>query len=293
VLHRFEPIDYKDPLEALTRLKQTTTVNIYQTEFEKLSQRIDDLPENYLVGFSIVGLRDEIRLDVKVKHPITLLDAIRVARLVEERTQLQKKSTSAFRTTGVAAHQKNNPSTSFSLLEPPPITKLNQTSPRGFERITSQEAKDRRVRGLYFYCDEKFILGHRCQCPHLFMIKDNPTGDKLQVDDTVEELPDTESILKISFHAISRTNHHQTIRVIGKLKNQNITVLIDGGNTHNFLDQSVASRLGLLVTCDKKFRVIVANHEKIECSGQCLGLTIIIQGCTIQTVFYVLPVADC
>jgi len=60
VLHRFEPIDYKDPLEALTRLKQITTVNIYQTEFEKLSQRIDDLPENYLVGFSIIGLRDEI-----------------------------------------------------------------------------------------------------------------------------------------------------------------------------------------------------------------------------------------
>jgi hypothetical protein len=48
------------------------------------------------------------------------------------------------------------------------------------------------------------------------MIKDNPTGDELQVDDTVEELPDTEPILKISFHAILRTNHPQTIRVIGK-----------------------------------------------------------------------------
>jgi hypothetical protein len=96
VLHRFGPTDYEDPSEALTRLRQTSTVNIYQTEFEKLSQRIDNLPENYLVGCFIAGLRDEIRLDVKVKHPRTLLDAIEVARLVEKRTQLQRKSTSVF-----------------------------------------------------------------------------------------------------------------------------------------------------------------------------------------------------
>jgi len=136
-------------------------------------------------------------------------------------------------------------------------------------------------------------MGHKCQRPHLFMIKDNPTGDELQVDDTVEELPDTEPILKISFHAISRTNHPQTIRVIGKLKSQDITVLIDGGSTHNFLDQSVVSRLGLPMMREKKFQVMVANHEKIACSGRCLGLTMIIQGCTIQTVFYMLPVAAC
>jgi hypothetical protein len=60
VLHCFGPIDYEDPSEAFTRFKQTTIVNIYQTEFEKLSQRIDDLPENYLVGFFIAGLCDEI-----------------------------------------------------------------------------------------------------------------------------------------------------------------------------------------------------------------------------------------
>ena len=181
VLHRFGPTDYEDPSEALTHLRQTSTVNIYQTEFEKLSKRIDNLPVNYLVGCFIAGLRDEIRLDVKVKQPRTLLDTIGVARLVEERTQLQRKSTSVFRTIGVAAHQKNNPSTSIELLGPPPITKPNQTSPGGFKRITSQEAKDRQARGLCFYCGEKFVPGHRCQRPQLFMIEDNSTGEELQV----------------------------------------------------------------------------------------------------------------
>jgi len=273
VLHRFRPTDYEDPSEALTSLRQTSTVNIYQTEFKKLSQRIDNLPENYLVGYFIVRLCDEIRLDVKVKQSRTLLDAIGVARLVEEGTPLQRKSTLVFQTIGVAAHQKNNPSISVGLLGPPPITKPNQTSPGGFKRITSQEAKDRRARGLCFYCDEKFIPGHRCQRPQVFMIEDNSTVEELQVDDTIEELPDTKPISKNSFHAISGTNHPQTIRVIGKLKNQDITVLIDGGSTHNFLDQSVVSRLGLPVMHGKKFQVMVANREKIECNRRCLGLT--------------------
>jgi hypothetical protein len=47
------------------------TVNAYQEAFEKLSHKVDDLPENFLVGCFIAGLKDEIRLDVRVKQPKT------------------------------------------------------------------------------------------------------------------------------------------------------------------------------------------------------------------------------
>lgn len=48
----------------------------------------------------------------------------------------------------------------------------------------------------------------------------------------------TEEILpEISFHAIVGTNHPQTLRVIGKLGNKYLTILIDRGSTHNFIDQ--------------------------------------------------------
>jgi len=64
LLHRFGPTDYDDPSEALSRLKQVTTVNAYQEAFEKLSHKVDELPETFLVGCFIAGLKDEIRLDV-------------------------------------------------------------------------------------------------------------------------------------------------------------------------------------------------------------------------------------
>lgn len=60
-------MDYKNPSEALTRLKQTTTVTNYQEAFEKLSHPVDGLPEPFLVWCFIAGLRNDIQLDVKIK----------------------------------------------------------------------------------------------------------------------------------------------------------------------------------------------------------------------------------
>ena len=91
LLLRFCSTDYDDSSEALTRLKQTSTVATYQETFEMLSHRVDGLPENYLIGCFIAGLRDDIRLDVKLKKPRTLADTIGAARLIEERNSLQKK----------------------------------------------------------------------------------------------------------------------------------------------------------------------------------------------------------
>ncbi|XP_076959349.1 uncharacterized protein LOC143635382 [Bidens hawaiensis] len=79
---RFGSTDYEDPGEALSRLRQTTTVGAYQEEFERLSHRVDGLPEPFLIGFFVGGLKDEIRLEVKVKPPHSLSAAISMARLV-------------------------------------------------------------------------------------------------------------------------------------------------------------------------------------------------------------------
>jgi hypothetical protein len=52
---------------------------------------VDSLPEKFLIGCFIAGLRDDIRIDVKIKQPGTLADTIGVARLIEKRNQLQKR----------------------------------------------------------------------------------------------------------------------------------------------------------------------------------------------------------
>ncbi|KAL5854391.1 hypothetical protein ACOSQ4_004193 [Xanthoceras sorbifolium] len=173
--------------------KQTTTVNAYQEAFEKLSHRVDNLPENFLVG------------NVRVKQPKTLSETINVAHLIEERNLLQRRTGAPFR-----------------------------------PAATSEEA-----------------------------------------------------IPEISFHALAGTIHPQTFRVIGRIGNRELTVLIDRGSTHNFLDQMVVTIFGLPVIRDKVFQVTVGNKEIIECTGRCLGLSLTIQGFIVRADFYVLPVAAC
>ena len=88
VLLHFRPTEYKDPSESLTRLRQTTIMTAYQEAFERLSHKVDGLPESFLIGCFVSSLRDDVRIDVKIKQPHTLADAIKVARLIEERNML-------------------------------------------------------------------------------------------------------------------------------------------------------------------------------------------------------------
>nr|GEY34905.1 transposon Ty3-G Gag-Pol polyprotein [Tanacetum cinerariifolium] len=129
--------------------------------------------------------------------------------------------------------------------------------------------------------------------PQFFMIGDaeeteneNPTNDALetQADEVQGE---------ISFHAIFGTILPQTLRLPGRIQNKYVVVLVDGGSTHNFVDQELVNRLGLQVDPNVNFSVVVANREKLACTGRVQNLSLVVQGCVISTDFFVLPVAAC
>jgi len=120
-------------------------------------------------------------------------------------------------------------------------------------------------------------------------VQQKKEGDDVDMEIVTPE----EDIPEISFHALVGTNHPQTFRVIGKAGNTAVTVLIDGGSTHNFIDQSTTTKLGLHVIRGKTIQVTVGNKKIIECTGRCLGLSFSIQGIIVRADFLVLPVAAC
>jgi hypothetical protein len=125
------------------------------------------------------------------------------------------------------------------------------------------------------------------------MIWDSPIiGSEDIVHDLLEPVEE-EVIPEISFHAMTRTEHPQIMRVIGQLKNKKVMLLIDGGSTHNFIDKAIVSKLALPINREKKFQVMVANREKIDCVGECRALIINIEGYPVIVDFYILPVATC
>lgn len=66
LLTRFGSLTYEDPMEALTRLQQTSNVVAYKGHFEALSNRIRDLSGNHNLSFFLSGLKDEVRLPMKM-----------------------------------------------------------------------------------------------------------------------------------------------------------------------------------------------------------------------------------
>ena len=58
------------------------------------------------------------------------------------------------------------------------------------------------------------------------------------------------------------------LKLKGNIK-KNVTILVDTGSTHNFIDVNVAKNLNLFVYPTVNIRVMVANGKKIDGIGKC------------------------
>ncbi|XP_042963665.1 uncharacterized protein LOC122297621 [Carya illinoinensis] len=74
-----------DPFASLTKLRQVSSVEEYLQQFEVLACRIKGiLPLSFIISCFISGLREDIRLSVKMFEPTSLSDAFCLARTREE-----------------------------------------------------------------------------------------------------------------------------------------------------------------------------------------------------------------
>lgn len=111
---------------------------------------------------------------------------------------------------------------------------------RPIKRISPNQMQERREKGLCYFCDDRYQPG------------------ELQAE-----------LLGISLHAIAGAPSPKTMRIIGKIGNSTVIVLIDTGSTHSFVDVKVARREKMQVV-GSKMAVQVANGDTLSCPG-CLG----------------------
>lgn len=81
---RFGPTECEDFDEALSRVKQTSSLRDYQKEFERLGNRVHGWTQRALVGTFMGGLKPEISEEIRMFRPKTLKEAISLARMKDE-----------------------------------------------------------------------------------------------------------------------------------------------------------------------------------------------------------------
>ena len=69
-----------------------------------------------------------------------------------------------------------------------------------------------------------------------------------------------------------------------------VSILIDGGSTHNFVHHRVVMSVGLTTTVTSPLRVTVGNGEELQCQQTCPNVEVTIQRHPFVIDFHVLPI---
>nr|KYP47836.1 hypothetical protein KK1_030532 [Cajanus cajan] len=248
---RFAPSYYDDASGLLFKLVQHGTVNEYITDFERLANRIVGLAPMFLLSCFISGLTSEIRRGGQALQPTSLPHAMALAKLQEDKIADRRR-------------QSRNPTLSSSSVTPVSSTLALPPSPKvHFKHLSSAEIASRREKGLCYHCDEKFTPSHHCKGRLLLLIADDDDVGNIEVSEmpvsTTIEDHSTEPhspTPHISLNALSGMPALETFRLYGHIGGTCVTILVDSGSTHNFVQTRVAKFLSLPMHTPPPLQVI-------------------------------------
>lgn len=149
-----------------------------------------------------------------------------------------------------------------------------------FVQRTPAEMAFRREKGLCYNCDEKWHIGHRCKGKVMLFIAEDQAPSPDSMEHEVAEDPGTAVLdnpepsvdsdcSHISLHALAGLPSSETFRIYGTIRNAMLTILVDSGSTHNFLQPRIAQFLHLRPQSTQPLRVMVGNGAMLTCDQVC------------------------
>lgn len=299
---RFGPSTYENHQAQLFKLRQYGSVTDYQTQFEKLGNRVIGLPPEALLNCFISGLIPEIRHELAVQKPYTITQAIGLAKLIEAKIKDSKVRPNRQYT---PQHTTNTPLLPSSIrvptpthtdtrLTPPPQT-ATPTPPQNtklpIRRLSAAQMQERRAQGLCYNCDEKYIAGHRCATGKYLLLIIDPDEEPTELPDSIDPDDDTvATYFYLSLQAVTGQPSPRTLKFKGSIYGLPVSVLIDTGSTHNIMQPRIAHHLQIPHNSIPRFSVMVGNGSRIHCSGFCPQVPINLQHNFFHIPFYLIPI---
>lgn len=107
-----------------------------------------------------------------------------------------------------------------------------------FKKLTDAELAKKRELGC-FRCNEKYSPTHQCKNKQLQLMILQPAkeeGGEWNGDDDEEvELPETKVHMELSMCSVVSLLGNDTMKVTGKIKGEEVVILIDSRASHNFI----------------------------------------------------------
>ncbi|GJS40401.1 transposable element [Tanacetum coccineum] len=173
----------------------------------------------------------------------------------------------------------------------------NKSTP--IKQLSQREYDEKRRNNQCFFCNEKYVPGHKCTTNKLYILLcpevqeeslDGDTSTDLEQHETTNENSDN---VAVSIHALLGSYGLHTLQVHGIIKKQPVVMLVDSGSTHNFIDVSLAKRLGVKMIPIKLMEVVVADGFKIPVEYVCKEVKWVVQGVQFCSDFLSMLIGGC
>ncbi|GJY88666.1 retrotransposable element Tf2 [Tanacetum coccineum] len=313
ILKRFREVN-EDPMAEYKNLRYKTTMKQYQSDFETLLNQME-ITEAQSVSMYIDGLPPNIEINVRMFRPRTLADAFSLSNFQETALAWTKQRYTPLLLTPRTAYENMNTTylakpitTALALPNTQTITKYPATTTNPPKKwLTQKEIGDKRAKGLCFYCDQKYMSGHKCsgQMFVLEVILDDKEDLQDSIDTNEEEelgnpTENGENLLskcyaspQISLNAISGTPTFNTMIIKALVAKHLLHLLMDTGRTYNFIDLFTTKKLGCKLTKTYPLQVTIAGGNKMIIQYMVYDFRWSIQGYQFKTNVMLLPLGGC
>ncbi|GJS50286.1 putative mitochondrial protein [Tanacetum coccineum] len=254
-------------------IKQDGSTREYVTMFEKLAGQLVGVPETILEGTFIKGLKQDLRVVVRVLNPEGLSHAMKLAVSIEENKLFGSASQGggSYRTNS-ATNYSNRISGSGStqtLVSTAPIERktgsvssVSTMRSSQFKILTEFEMAEKRSKGL---------LGHQCKSKSLQVLWVDEE-DAYQEDEPFEH--EHLDSVKVSLNSVIGLTSPRTMKISGYVREMEVVVLIDCGATHSFVSWHLIEKARLVVSGSNLVGVILGNGKVERSLGICSGILI-------------------
>ncbi|XP_025625640.1 uncharacterized protein [Arachis hypogaea] len=263
----FGPSLFESPRELLFKLQQQGTVGEYYAAFVALANRSHIEPPEALKDYFIGGLRANIRREVKAQCPHSLMRALTLARMQEEkfasipRTTYNTSQPCSVNPSYSSSQQNRSlPKSPLPPLLPIPVPcSAVPPSKNSVRRLSPAKIQNKRDKGLCYWCDEKFSATHRCANKQYLQLHleldDSIDADLETINDTNVDLPLEALEQEVAAHHLSYNAMHGTrgpamIRFTPVINGHEVHTLLDGGGAQIALSNPVLSLEGMIPSLD-------------------------------------------
>ncbi|KAA0041765.1 ty3-gypsy retrotransposon protein [Cucumis melo var. makuwa] len=297
LLTRFCTIGEGTLLGRFLNIKQESTVEEYCNRFDRYLAPVSFLQQVVLEETFMNGLSPWLKEEVDALEPVGLAQKMKLALKIENREM-------ACHECGMRSTFGGNNPVSIPGQKGIVVGKPNETGAVGTplqtitlrgvlagenrsegptQRLSDAEFQSRREKGLCFRCDEKYHAGHHCKVREqkelrLLVVREN--GEELEIieEDLEEEGADVKALevgnpdtlhIELSINSMVGLNNPGTMTVKGKLKGEDVIVLIDCGAAHNFISDKLVQRLNLQMKETSNYGVILGFGTAIKGKGIC------------------------